>query len=170
MVSASLRYGGKNYKMFETMEMLSDLAAATSRLGLLFESVGMAFQNAEYLQNASEYLVKAAELLNQVFKETMTVDRLLNLVQDFIDAGRSCYEAGDYETAGKYLRKATNANVMLQKQFPDIPDAVYFTTYAPGMDKTYAYLAEIYKMNGDLENAVYCEELSEGIAKYTSPV
>lgn len=156
-----------NGKKFETMDTLSDLAEVNSRLGLLLETVGKEFQNAAYLRKASGYLVEAAERLRQVYKETMTVHNLLNLRQNFMDAGRICYEVSDYETAGGYLQETIETCDTLREQFPDISYTVFYTNYAPGMEQVYGYLAQIYKMNGAMENAALFEKMSEWIAKYT---
>lgn len=144
----------KNYEKFPCNETLRDLRSVYSRLGRLYTVCAEVYGERQLLQLACKYKTEAAEMGNAIYKELMSTHNLMNLIQDFIDAGDVCYLAQDYSKAKTYYNKATNAFVRLrQNDLANLSDYDVLTVYAPNMDRVYGRLSEICYELGDAQSA-----------------
>ena len=148
------RIAKKNYELFPCNGTLRDLKSAESGLGRLYTVCAEKYGQGNLLQIASEYYTEAAEIGNNIYKERMDTHNLMNLIQDFIDAGDAGYAVRDYLKAKKYYNKSTHAFLQLkQKDLVNILEIEILKYYAPNMDRVYLRLFEIYNALGDMQSA-----------------
>lgn len=156
----------KNYELFSCNDTLRDLRSSDSRLGRLYTVCAEKYGDGNLLQIACEYYTEAAEIGNNIYKERMDAHNLMNLIQDFIDAGDACYAAQDYLKAKKYYNKSTHAFLQLkQKDLVNIPEIEVLKYYAPNMDRAYLRLFEIYNALGDMQSAEIAYTMYQQIAQ-----
>ena len=130
------------------------MRSSDSRLGRLYTVCAEKYGQGNLLQIASEYYTEAAEIGNTIYKERMDTHNLMNLIQDFIDAGDAGYAVRDYLKARKYYNKSTHAFLQLkQKNLVNILEIEILKYYAPNMDRVYLRLFEIYNALGDMQSA-----------------
>lgn len=156
----------KNYEAFPCNETLRDLRSVYSRLGRLYTVCAEVYGERQLLQLACKYKTEAAEMGNAIYKELMSTHNLMNLIQDFIDAGDVCYLVQDYSKAKTYYNKATNAFVRLrQNDLANLSDYDVLTVYAPNMDRVYGRLSEICYELGDAQSATACYAMYQQITQ-----
>jgi tetratricopeptide (TPR) repeat protein len=165
--NTAVTYGFEALKLAEQENHLVELAEANHLAGKVYTAVGQPLDAVEYLNKALHYSMLAGE-------RALSVDVLLSLVESSLSNGRASTANGYLETALR-LAKPAKDPLALAKYFlsfgvleherkkGEVAINHFLTSlqlsseigYRSGISWNLAYLGELLKNSGDIENAAW---------------